>query len=382
MSNFKYKNSKKIIEDNRVTLDTKHAEKINTLQKEISNIEDIDKKILQLKNQEEELINDNSFSKFEKLHDIKTQINNLEKQKKKIQSKKNLHKYFLKSGKIVFDYYSQNNKSISKQKKVNNFFNITQNDNNDDSDEENEGKNHLIDKYMQINDNTYQSTSYNKVVKNYYDCPHCKDDLKLINTEAILFCESCGYSREVIIDMIKPSYKDPPKEAAYFNYKRINHFNEWLAQFQAKESTEIPPEVFSSILIELNKERFTNMASLKRNKLRDLLKKLGLNKYYEHIPHIINKLNGIPAPRMTRKTEEKLRNMFKEIQIPFIKHCPRSRKNFMSYSYVLHKFCELLELDDFLQCFTLLKSSEKLYEMDKIWKKICNDLGWEFIRSV
>jgi DNA-directed RNA polymerase subunit RPC12/RpoP len=382
MSNFKFKNSKKIIEDSRVTLDTKHSEKINHLQNELSSVNNIDKQIIELKNQENTLLNDNSFSKFEKLHDIKIQIEKLEKQKNKIKSGKKIHNYFLKSGKIVFDYYSENTKSVSKQKKVNNFFNINRNNDEEDSDSEDNGKHNLIDKYMQINDNTYQSSAYNKVVKNYYECPHCKDDLKLINTEAILFCENCGYSREVIIDMIKPSYKDPPKEAAYFNYKRINHFNEWLAQFQAKETTEIPTEVFSSILIELKKQRINNIASLSRKQLREILKKLGLNKYYEHIPHIINRLNGIPAPRMTRKTEEKLRNMFKEIQIPFMKHCPASRKNFMSYSYVLHKFCELLELDDFLQCFPLLKSSEKLYEMDKIWKKICNDLHWEFIKSI
>ena len=59
---------------------------------------------------------------------------------------------------------------------------------------------------------------------------------------------------------------------------------------------------------------------------------------------------------MDRHTEEKLRMMFKEIQGPFMKHCPKTRKNFLSYSYVLHKFVQLLELDSFLPCFTLLKS--------------------------
>ena len=47
---------------------------------------------------------------------------------------------------------------------------------------------------------------------------------------------------------------------------------------------------------------------------------------------------------MSRETEEELRRMFKEIQIPFAKFCPKDRKNFLSYSYVLHKFVELLEL--------------------------------------
>ena len=49
--------------------------------------------------------------------------------------------------------------------------------------------------------------------------------------------------------------------------------------------------------------------------------------------------------------EEELRRMFKEIQIPFQKHCPEDRKNFLSYSYILHKFVQLLELDEFIPCF-------------------------------
>jgi hypothetical protein len=74
--------------------------------------------------------------------------------------------------------------------------------------------------------------------------------------------------------------------------------------------------------------------------------------------------------------------MFKTIQVPFTKYCPKNRKNFMSYNYVLHKFCELLEQDEFLPCFPLLKSREKLQQQDKIWEKICNHVGWKFIESI
>ena len=88
------------------------------------------------------------------------------------------------------------------------------------------------------------------------------------------------------------------------------------------------------------------MKTLTPYKLREILKKLKKNKYYEHVPHIINRLNGEPPPTISRETEEELRRMFKEIQIPFHKFCPKSRKNFLSYSYVLHKFVQLLELDD------------------------------------
>jgi hypothetical protein len=49
---------------------------------------------------------------------------------------------------------------------------------------------------------------------------------------------------------------------------------------------------------------------------------------------------------------------------------------------VLYKFCELLGEDQYLQCFPLLKSKEKLYQQDSIWKLICSDLRWEFIPTI
>jgi hypothetical protein len=109
---------------------------------------------------------------------------------------------------------------------------------------------------------------------------------------------------------------------------------------------------------------------------------LKLNKYYEHTTYIINRLNGKGAPCISRDVEEKLKSMFREIQAPFMRHCPENRKNFLSYSYVLHKFVELLNIPELKQYFPLLKSRQKLIEQDKIWYLICQDLEWEFIPSI
>ncbi len=216
----------------------------------------------------------------------------------------------------------------------------------------------------------------------YGECPCCLTEMIFSSNEALFTCTKCGHQEFVLIDSDKPSYKDPPREVSYYAYKRINHFNEWLAQFQAKESTEIPQEVYEAICTELKKERIMDYRTLSRQKVREILKKLKYNKYYEHVPHIINRLNGQNAPVMSREIEEKLRFMFKEIQPAFQKHCPKDRSNFLSYSYVLYKFCELLELDEYLSSFPLLKNRDKLYVQDKIWEKICEELRWQFIRSI
>jgi hypothetical protein len=85
---------------------------------------------------------------------------------------------------------------------------------------------------------------------------------------------------------------------------------------------------------------------------------------------------------MDRETEEKLRFIFKEMQPSFEKHKPAGRHSLISYHYYMYKICELLELDEFLPCFNLLKTRDKLYDQDKIWKNICKDMQWQFIRTI
>jgi len=74
-------------------------------------------------------------------------------------------------------------------------------------------------------------------------------------------------------------------------------------------------------------------------------------------------------------------SMFINIQDPWELYKQNGRKNFLSYSYVLHKFCELLELDHLLDCFPLHKDLDKIMENDQIWEKICKYLNWEYISS-
>ena len=155
-----------------------------------------------------------------------------------------------------------------------------------------------------------------------------------------------------------------------------------LCQFQGKESTDIPAEVYNKIILEIKKERITNMVNITPQKIRQFLKKLHLNKYYEHTSHIINRLNGISPPVINKDIENQLRRMFKDIQSPFVKSCPKNRKNFLSYSYVLHKFVELLNMNELKEYFPLLKSREKLHQQDIIWKNICKILNWPFNKSI
>jgi len=216
-------------------------------------------------------------------------------------------------------------------------------------------------------------------------CSTCPDSNILhFHDTSELICDSCGLVIAHLIseELTYREEQETSEKVVNYSYKRENHFNEWLSQFQAQEMTTIPDEVMDQLRSELKKIKIKNLEEITHAKIRGLLKKLRLNKYYEHVPYITNILNGIKAPNMPQELEERLRIMFKDIQKPFDDNCPTERKNFLSYSYVLYKFCELLGEDEYLQYFPLLKSKSKLYAQDQIWKKICRDLQWEFIPTI
>jgi len=216
-------------------------------------------------------------------------------------------------------------------------------------------------------------------------CKTCPDsNIIHFRDTSDLVCDGCGVIVAALIsdELTYREEQETSEKIVNYSYKRENHFNEWLSQFQAQEMTDIPTEVIDQLRSELRKMKIKNLEDITHAKIRGLLKKLRLNKYYEHVPYITHILNGIKPPNMPQELEEYLRIMFKDIQRPFDDNCPTERKNFLSYSYVLYKFCELLGEDDYLQYFPLLKSKEKLYQQDIIWNKICHDLKWEFIPTV
>ncbi len=378
----------------RTTLDAihkKHVEQFNDVSGEMQSVcERLD-----------EITRELTDASAERAFDLQKERVALEKRKAALEKRDDLMDYYLQTGDILFEYYSIQDKiasgigvsSTAKARPGTIFAALEAAAATDDATSTaapvvkkgvlpSFDREKLLDKYLQIMDPEIAKQSSSEADDNWSECKQCGTEMIFSVNEAYISCPSCGFQDFVLIDSDKPSYKDPPREISYYAYKRINHFNEWLAQFQAKESTEIPQEIFDGILLELKKERITNMAGLKLSKLREILRKLKYNKYYEHIPHILNRLNGQTAPVMSRDNEEKLRHMFKEIQPSFQRHCPPDRSNFLSYSYVLYKFCELLELDEFLPCFPLLKNRDKLYAQDKIWECICGDLKWQYLKTI
>jgi DNA-directed RNA polymerase subunit RPC12/RpoP len=211
-------------------------------------------------------------------------------------------------------------------------------------------------------------------------CLRCNTPMIILASDALLGCPTCSHTRLYIQATSSRIAYGEEVEFANFSYKRQNHFQEWLNTFQAKESTEVPAAVVTMVMEELYTRKITQTHDITQKIVREILKFLKLRKYYDHSPQITARITGILPPRMTPFQAEQVKLMFSAIQGPFNIHCPPERTNFLSYGYCLFKFCELLGYTDFLPCFTLLKGKDKLACMDRMWKKICDELDWEVSR--
>jgi hypothetical protein len=355
------------------TLDTKHKDYLTEFewieQQRIpelnEQIREDHKKIKELKQQGKHTI-DNQMELYDRIKNSKKEINELNGKKTS---------YYLDNAKHIFDYYDskkQFTQGNNQVKVLYSFFKVKP------EDEDEKTHDNYIKKYMtNINEISVDLDDYKEETAQYCDCGG-----ELVQEEQAgrAICKKCFKQEIYLVEFDKPTYKEPPKEVSFYAYKRINHFREILAQFQAKETTYIPDEVIENIQHQIRKERIT-LDQLTNNKTKHILKNLGYNKYYEHIPFIKDKL-GIKPPVMSPELEERLCGLFYDIQRPYTKHCPDGRVNFLNYYYVLYKMCELLGETQFLPHFPMLKDRVKRIEQDEIWRKICEELDWEFISTV
>ena len=214
-------------------------------------------------------------------------------------------------------------------------------------------------------------------------CDRCGVGMLVMASDALLVCPSCSRTRlYVLATSSQTAYGEEVREFTSFSYKRHNHFQDWLNAFQAKESAEVPMDIVERVMAELHCRRVTSTGGITTKKVREILKDLKLRKYYDHTAQITARITGRPPPRMTPQQEEQCRLMFRAVEASFEVHCPSGRRNFLSYSFCLFKFCELLGWRRFLSCFSLLKGKDKLQRQDQIFKAICADLDWEFIPSL
>lgn len=322
---------------------------------------------------------------LKELEKIKDKSNVISNKKKELQleidniiNKKEEIDYFLKTCKILDEYFLLD---TGEQK-----------ENAETEDSQQYRKTEVVREYYQVMDLDLPKEYTPDLYSDVTFCKNCNTNEYV--DEKGFTCQNCGLTLDLQEISREISYKEKQDydTSVVLDYKRVDYFKQWLNQIQAKEQTDIPNNIIDTLTLQLKTERITNITKITHPLIKRLLKKTNNSKYYEHIPSIISRLTGIPALTIPLCIEQKLIAMFEEIQGPWEMY--KDRTNFFSYPYTLHKFCQILGLNEYLRYFPLLKKRELVYKQDIVWKKIVehcknkkntrhilNDIEWKYISS-
>ena len=214
-------------------------------------------------------------------------------------------------------------------------------------------------------------------------CEECDNVMVLESRSSTLVCPCCGNWKAYLDATSSHMAYGEEVEFTAFAYLRMNHFNERLTYSQAKESTRISLEDIQSIMDRIIERRITDLDKITPELTYAMAKELKMRHVYKQNTQLWCRITGKPPKRMTPEQEEQLRSMFRAVNRLWPKYKPDERKNFLSYNYLLYKFCQLLGMDQFCGLYKLLKGDKKLEKQDEIFKQICEDpeLNWEFIPS-
>jgi len=154
-------------------------------------------------------------------------------------------------------------------------------------------------------------------------------------------------------------------------YKRTIYFRDWLRRMQAKERCHITADELK--LVKTNAIRPITYWGLK-----ETLKLVGMQKYYDHVVYIMKELRGRPLFEMTRSQEEVLIKSFCQLRRAFLS-LSKSRVNMLSYPYLISKLCELQGWTKVARIIPTLKSPSRIRDQDELWYSLCRHMHWQFI---
>lgn len=225
-------------------------------------------------------------------------------------------------------------------------------------------------------------------------CPECwSESLCIVHPSCECVCTGCGFVvRDQIIDdgivdpngwagihqkQIKSKHGSTPLPRQHtLNWqKRQNHFQFWLRRIQGKERVKMSQTEIIRVQDYITSHKVNN---INYDKMKGVLKTLGYSNHYHHIFYLIRFICGKPLVDLTVYHEEKLLEMFALIQVPFSQLDP-PRINMLNYTFLLRKFCELLNWIPLAKNLPQLKSWKKIRSQDKIWKDLCKTCQLRFI---
>lgn len=248
----------------------------------------------------------------------------------------------------------------------------------------------LVDEYINAMNGLSENDLKSGQPPDLFNCDNCGEDLHSNTTVSLLVCTKCGLTKEWQ-DPDLPQWSDEVDFSKTYRYKKLGYFIEHLYRMQAQECTVIPDFVINNVMMKLREKRIKSNDKIDKKTIKTILKELDMTTYYDNINSIIRTISGKQAPKFPEDLEDKLICMFMRTLEPFEKYKSLipSRNNYLSYPYAIRKLLEIIsheennsEVLEFKQYFGLLKSRNKTWEHERVWKKICEENSWPFIPSI
>jgi len=158
-----------------------------------------------------------------------------------------------------------------------------------------------------------------------------------------------------------------------YAYKRITHFRMWLDRVEGRDTIkEEVLWVISPILRAFGKAD--------ASRVRSVLRECKVVGHLNSTPAILWHVYGVRPFQLEPTVRANLESMFQDIEAAF--HRVRgTRKNMLSYSFLMTRMMELLGVDADFEEIKQMKHPSKIMEADLLWSKICHELEFPFHAS-
>lgn len=387
----KSQKSKKNATETRITVTELHNEKLEAFKKKQDQIPDKEKKLLKLKTKYEKKKAKKTNRKQE-LRLLSNEINQLTEEIESLKRNDEFTEYLLDVQSILYRKTIEEDQEIEISEDTDSANGISQFLVAKTSNK----KQQLLNEYLVATGGCPESDCAREYHYHTEDfiCSGCDSRDKVIDrARSMIICSECGLSQEWQ-DPNLPQWSNEANVTKQYRYKREKYFENHLNRFQGKEHVNIPPELIQQILQELDKRRINDVNDINYKLIKNILRHLGQSSYYDNINTIIYKVTGKKPPKLAPDLERRLILMFNQTIEPFEKwkHLIKNRNNFLSYPYIISKLLEIVEPDEepydenikngIKDSFKMLNSDEKSRIQEKVFEKICKELGWPFKKSV
>jgi hypothetical protein len=258
-------------------------------------------------------------------------------------------------------------------------------------------KEEVIQKYLEIVKKFNFEISVDPICKkdktvNLIFCEICKDKVCFESVEEQTFiCNECGFQKEILGNM--SSYKDVNRInlSSKYMYERKVHFKDCMNQYQGKQNSTIPKEVFIDLeeqfhlhgLLEEGKTKEEKFKKITKDHILLFLKETGHTKHYEDVFLIYQKMTG-KKPDDISHLETKLMQDFETLSDLYDKKFKQDkskkidRKSFINIQYVLYQLLRKYKHPCKKEDFNILKTLDRKSFHDDIMKELFQELNWNF----